>query len=149
MYVRAADSSSTMYNINLVYETPETMKMTQSLALFVGVCVAILLPTFTLCIAKFTCRRRFLKKRSDIGTQRITRSPPKQEQVIVWTSGLSLFFFTALRTNYINSSIISPSTRQWEWDYFCLYYSRQGTHPTIEIIVINVSHAFSVYRLIV
>lgn len=64
------------------------MRSKFSLNLFIGTCVALLLPMLVLTVSKCTIRKRFVPKKEDGTKQRINLRTPKQEQIIVWISCL-------------------------------------------------------------
>lgn len=95
-YIYYSVSSSGLRSFTISWTASTETERVLSLGLFVGVSVSVLLVIIVACLVKLTLRRRLLQRalRNKRMQQRINTTPPRPEQIIVWTFvGISILLF--------------------------------------------------------
>jgi heme exporter protein D len=103
-YIYYAVSSSGRRTFTISWTASTDTIRVQGLSLFVGVTISVLLVIIVACLVKVTLRRRLLQRalRNKRLQQRINTTPPRLEQIIVWTFvGISILLFVLFTSRAI------------------------------------------------
>lgn len=86
-YVYYRSTGAGLRTFSISWAASADVERVLSLGLFVGVSVAVLLVIVVACVIKVSLRRRLLRRalRSKRLQQRINTTPPRPEQIIVWS----------------------------------------------------------------